>query len=183
MLLYINVYYLLNINCKMTLTSLSFTWLPISCKQRILSVTFFSNLYASSMTWTALFQFAAFGWWLGEEVHCYVHRNFFRATTLEKVTLCPFAMRRSNCTAPIPPRHHRGHHFFWFAPVFLSLISTLSRPNLHYIIFYIQLRDPHPSQAPINKNFTYLIMDYVGLAFVYHNIFGRNTMQNLYYLF
>ena len=55
--------------------------------------------------------------------------------------------------------------------------------NLHYINFYIQLlielKDPHPSQAPINKNFTYLVMDFVGLASVYHNIFRRNSMQNL----
>ena len=30
-------------------------------------------------------------------------------------------MRQSNCSAPIPPGHSRGHHFFVVAPVCLSL--------------------------------------------------------------
>ena len=29
---------------------------------------------------------------------------------------------------------------------------------------------------------TYFIMGYIGLVFVYHNIFGRNTMRGLFYL-
>ena len=34
-------------------------------------------------------------------------------------------MRRSNCSAPIPPRHPRGHHFFCCCPgVLITLIFT-----------------------------------------------------------
>ena len=39
-------------------------------------------------------------------------------------------MRRSNCSAPISPRHPRGHHFFLVAPVLLSLYFFLSPPHI-----------------------------------------------------
>ena len=46
-------------------------------------------------------------------------------------------MRRSNCSAPISPRHPRGHHFFLVAPVLLSLYFFLSPPHIitNFIIF------------------------------------------------
>ena len=38
-------------------------------------------------------------------------------------------MRRSNCSALLPPGRTRGHHFLGLARSFYHLISTLSRTN------------------------------------------------------
>ena len=40
-------------------------------------------------------------------------------------TFLTLLMRRSNCSAPIPPGHPRGHHFFCCCPwVLITLIFT-----------------------------------------------------------
>ena len=45
--------------------------------------------------------------------------------------------------------------------------------------FLYTIKSPPPSHAPINKTFSYLIVNYVELAFVYHDFFGRKIIQNL----
>ena len=60
-------------------------------------------------------------------------------------------MRRSNYSAPIPPRHPRGHHFFVVAPPFFITFDFCAPPL------------PRPPEEMLNMshNFQYVPFLYI----------------------
>ena len=59
---------------------------------------------------------------------------FFQHVDVKPSVLFLSAMRQSNCSAPIPPRAPRGHHFFLVSPVSSSLHFCLASPYINTLI-------------------------------------------------